>query len=164
MKYRLEKIKDLSGSKASVYTIRFDGEVVSLFETFLLKHENSFKDELNNILQRLITIGTKTGARAHYFKNWEGRPGDGVAALYDSPNKKLRLYCIRFSNAIVILGSGGEKNVRTLQENEQLKAANYFLRQLSKEITNRIKSQDIRYINDYLDFEGDLEFDNHEDA
>ena len=142
----------------------YNNKSITLFDEFIYKHQNSFKGEISDILQRLRTIGTKTGARAHFFKIWEGSPGDGVTALYDKPNKRLRLYCIRFSNSIVILGSGGEKKVRTLQDDETLLTANYFLRQLSAEMTTRIKENEIRFINDYLDFSGNLEFDNNEDT
>ncbi len=164
MKYRLVKIEELSGNKASFYTIKYDNKELSLFEEFIALHQNSLKDEIKSILKRLRTIGTKTGAREHYFKKWEGQPGDGVAALYDTPNKRLRLYCIRFSNSIVILGSGGEKNVRALQDDKTLHTANYFLRQLSAEMTTRIKENEIRYINNYFDFSGNLEFKYNEDA
>lgn len=44
---------------------------------------------------------------------------DNVKALaIDS--RKLRLYCLRISDQILILGNGGIKNTRTYQENERL--------------------------------------------
>lgn len=45
------------------------------------------------------------------------------------------------------------------------KKENYFLRKLSAQITERIKDKEIEYTNNYLDFEGDLEFqdDNEND-
>lgn len=44
---------------------------------------------------------------------------DNVKALaIDS--RKLRLYCLRISDQVLILGNGGVKNTRTYQENEQL--------------------------------------------
>lgn len=44
---------------------------------------------------------------------------DNVKALaIDS--RKLRLYCLRISDQILILGNGGVKNTRTYQENEKL--------------------------------------------
>lgn len=44
---------------------------------------------------------------------------DSVKALaIDS--RKLRLYCLRISDQILILGNGGVKTTRTYQENEQL--------------------------------------------
>lgn len=44
---------------------------------------------------------------------------DNVKALaIDS--RKLRLYCLRISDQILILGNGGIKSTRTYQENEKL--------------------------------------------
>ena len=44
---------------------------------------------------------------------------DNVKALaIDS--RKLRLYCLRISDKILILGNGGVKTTRTYQENEKL--------------------------------------------
>jgi hypothetical protein len=35
-------------------------------------------------------------------------------------SRKLRLYCLRISNQILILGNGGVKSTRTYQEDERL--------------------------------------------
>lgn len=58
------------------------------------------------------------GALERFFRN-EGKMRDNVKALaIDS--RKLRLYCLRISDQILILGNGGVKNTRTYQENEKL--------------------------------------------
>ncbi|UVR14472.1 hypothetical protein [Parabacteroides distasonis] len=68
-------------------------------------------------------MATKTGAAEHFFKLNEGKPGDGVCALFDSPDKKLRIYCIRFANVAIVVGGGGykPKNIRAYQESSSLK-------------------------------------------
>ena len=40
----------------------------------------------------------------------------------------------------------------------KLKDENYFLRKISKEITQRLSDKDILITNDFKDFEGDLTF------
>jgi hypothetical protein len=110
------------------------------------------------MVQRLKTIGTKTGAREQFFKLHEGNPGDGVCALFDLPDKNLRLYCIRYNTQIIILGGGGIKLVRAFQQDSKLTKENYLLRELSKQITERIKEKDIRFSKDGNDFEGDFAF------
>ncbi|MFO7924341.1 MAG: hypothetical protein R6U58_11680 [Bacteroidales bacterium] len=159
------KLDKLSGKSASIYSVVIDDEQETLLDKFLKEYSISFKNETFDILKRLKTIGHKTGARAHFFKEREGRPGDGVCALYDDPDSNLRLYCIRYGTQIVVVGRGGYKAklIRAFQENKTLKEANYFLRQLSIQITERIKENDIIYINDHLDFEGDLEFEIQEE-
>ncbi len=97
MKCKLVKIDSLSGKEASIYSVYLEDESTTLFEKFVNEYSISFKSETKDIIQRLRTIGTKTGARVQFFKEWEGAPGDGVCALYDIPNSNLRLYCIRIS-------------------------------------------------------------------
>ena len=164
MKYRLVKLDNLSGKKASVYTIIISGESETLYEKFIQENIGSFKSELIDINTRLNVIGKKTGARDHYFKLHEGSFGDGICALYDDPDKHLRLYCIKFGPQIVVLGGGGPKpkNIRALQEDEKLTEENYFLRDISKRITEKIIEKDITFSSDSLSFIGDLEF-NYED-
>ena len=121
---------------------------------------NSFKSETKNIIERLISIGHKTGARSQFFKEWEGKPGDGVCALYDKPDSNLRLYCICYGTQLIIIGSGGHKpkTIRALQEDTKLTEENALIKQISQQITRRIKDKEIRFTPDYLDFTGDLEF------
>ena len=58
------------------------------------------------------------GALERFFRN-EGTIKDHVKALaIDS--RKLRLYCLRISDQILILGNGGIKNTRTYQEDSTL--------------------------------------------
>jgi len=76
----------------------------------------------------------------------------------------LRLYCIRYGTQLVVIGNGGPKpkSIRALQEDVKLTDENYFLKWLSCEITIRIREKEICYTNDFLDFSGDLEFQDDE--
>lgn len=160
MKCKLVKIESLSGDKASVYSVMLNEESETLLEKFFRENKNSFLSETKDILKRLKNIGLKTGARKQFFKEFEGKPGDGVCALYDNPDSKLRLYCIVFGTQILVVGGGGfkPKNISAFQDDEKLMAENYFLRWLSAQIAQRIKDKEITYDNDYLDFSGNLEF------
>lgn len=164
MTYRLVKISKLSGSKASIYSVQQDNEVESFLDQFVIENKNLFIDEVKNILMRLKTIGHTTGARENFFKIFEGKVGDGVCALYDEPGSKLRLYCIRYGTQLLVVGNGGPKSKRisAFQEDDKLTEENYFLRWLSAEITNRIKEKEIIFINNHLDFSGNLEFEDDE--
>lgn len=164
MKYKIVKIGSLSGNRASIYTLFSVEEQKTSFEIFLEENKSLFLSELKDIITRLRTIGHKTGAREQFFKLDEGFPGDGVCALYDNPDSNLRLYCIRYGASLVVLGGGGHKpkSIRRLQQDSKLKEENCFLRELSALITTRIKEGEIWYTNDYMDLEGNLEF-NEED-
>ena len=95
-----------------MFSICFDGNEESEFERFL----NEFKDnatlnkDFNVILLALSKIIDK-GALERFFRN-EGKMGDNVKALAIDSHK-LRLYCLRISDQILILGNGGVKTTRT---------------------------------------------------
>ena len=160
MDHKLVKITKFSGEEASVYSIFLIDEGKTLFDIFIEENKYSFLSELKDIFARLTVIGHKTGARISYFKEFEGRFGDHICALYDEPDKTLRLYCIRFGTSLVILGGGGPKlsTVRALQEDEKLTEENYLLRKIAEQIYKRIEEKEIRFIHEYKDLEGNLEF------
>ncbi|MCR9065185.1 MAG: hypothetical protein NXI00_14530 [Cytophagales bacterium] len=164
MKWKLVMLKEYSGNHASVYSVILNEENGTLYENFIEENLTSFKSEIIDIHKRLVSIGTKVGAREGFFKLKEGKPGDGVCALYDIPGSKLRLYCIRIGKDIVILGGGGPKpkNIQAFQEDEKLTKENAIIRKVSAEITELIKQKDIRYSTDGLELEGQLEFDDEE--
>ena len=102
-----------------MFSICFDGSEESEFEKFLneFKDNATYNKDFNVILLALSKIIDK-GALERFFRN-EGRMNDNVKALaIDS--RKLRLYCLRISDQILILGNGGVKTTRTYQEDSKL--------------------------------------------
>lgn len=59
------------------------------------------------------------GALERFFRP-EGKMNDHLAAL-SIDSRKLRLYCLRISDSILIVGNGGRKETRTYEENEELR-------------------------------------------
>ena len=103
----------------SLYSICFDGRAVSEYEAFLLRFKEDAK--LNEDYKKIILALEKivsVGAFERFFRP-EGKMNDHVAAL-SIDSRKLRLYCLRISDQILIVGNGGIKNSRTYQENEEL--------------------------------------------
>ncbi len=102
-----------------MFSVCFDGSEESEFEKFLseFKDNATYNKDFNVILLALSKIIDK-GALERFFRN-EGRMRDNVKALaIDS--RKLRLYCLRISDQVLILGNGGVKTTRTYQEDEKL--------------------------------------------
>lgn len=155
MNFTLIKRKQLSGNKASVYSIRLD-DGTDLFDRFLGENHNDYEKDVKDILQRIRTMANRTGAQKHFFKTQEGKPGDGVCALYDTPDKHLRLYCIRMGNAVIILGGGGPKSTKTLQEDHKLKKENYLLRDISQYIIENMNTSIIHFSDDELELSGEI--------
>lgn len=103
----------------SLYSICFDDDNVSEYEKFLVKFKDNAR--LNRDFQTIILALAKIiehGALERFFRN-EGRMGDNLCAL-SIDSRKLRLYCLRISDQILIVGNGGEKTTRTYQESEEL--------------------------------------------
>ncbi len=114
------KLKTIEqNDNVGMFSICFDGNEESEFEKFLneFKDNATYNKDFNVILLALSKIIDK-GALERFFRN-EGRMRDNVKALaIDS--RKLRLYCLRISDQILILGNGGVKTTRTYQEDEKL--------------------------------------------
>ena len=73
--------------------------------------------ELNVILTQIDRI-QKNGALERYFR-YEGKMSDHVMAL-PAFQSGLRLYCLRMSDSVLIIGNGGVKDTRTYNEDTEL--------------------------------------------
>lgn len=147
MNYEIVEETDLSGEACYIYSVLPEGAENTLFEDFVDEYFDDNKYEVGNIYNRLRVIGSETGARECFFKINEGKPGDGVCALYDIPGSKLRLYCIVYGRVAVILGGGGlkSKNIRRWEDDSKLKANAEFMINFSKKVSEAIKEKDIRF-------------------
>lgn len=92
MKFEIVELEEFSGTKATVYSVWVNDSETTLFDQFVEENQAQYSQELQSIIDRLDIISRTTGAREQFFKLNEGTSGDGICALYDSPNKKLRLY------------------------------------------------------------------------
>lgn len=157
MKSRLVNLQQLSGKKASVYTIVTEQRKVPFFDRFIEEHRAAFLHDLMNIAGRLKSIGHVTGAKPGFFKADEGLEwDDGVCALFDTPEKHLRLYCIRFSDQIIVVGGGGPKNVRAWQDDPKLCKEVHEMMHYSKIIRTGLQNGSLRISGNGLRFEGNL--------
>ncbi len=114
------KLKTIEqNDNVGMFSICFDDSEESEFEKFLneFKDNATYNKDFNVILLALSKIIDK-GALERFFRN-EGRMRDNVKALAIN-SRKLRLYCLRISDQVLILGNGGVKTTRTYQENEKL--------------------------------------------
>ncbi len=81
------------------------------------------------------------GAFERFFRP-EGRMEDHVAAL-SIDSRKLRLYCLRISDQILIVGNGGVKESRTYEDNEELSGYVIDLQVFDKLLTEARKDGSI---------------------
>lgn len=166
MYYEIVELEPYSGNQSKVYSIIPKGETETLFEKFVGEYEGTFKDEVTDILKRVYQVGHTTGARDSFFKSHEGKHGDFVCALFDIPEKNLRVYCMRFGMIAVILGGGAHKpkSVKSWQQDEKLSEAANEMIDYAKDITSRLDKGDLYWSQDKTELEGNLKnYDNEED-
>ena len=105
---------------AGLFTICFDGESYTEFQKFIMKGEENAKlqPDLQKILNALQRMMSAVGFLERYFRP-EGKMRDRVAAL-PIQTSKLRLYCLRLSDSVLIVGNGGVKGTATYDEDKEL--------------------------------------------
>ncbi len=106
--------------KCTLYTIQFLTEDEAEYKRFYnrFKYDATYNDDLARITDLIDRIAN-FGAFERLFRP-EGKMSDRVVAL-PIIKSQLRLYCLRLSDGILILGNGGVKKSRTYNEDDQLR-------------------------------------------
>lgn len=107
------------GQNCTIYTLQFLRDMDNEFEKFVSKFKNAaeYSEDYWRIAAFVARIA-KTGAMERYFRR-EGKMSDSVVAL-PVTSSRLRLYCLRLSDKILILGNGGVKTTRRYEEDNVL--------------------------------------------
>lgn len=139
---------------ATFYTIRFEKES-SEFDKFLDKFPpgGEFDDDVNIIITWLDKIGLR-GALERYFRP-EGKIKDDVFAI-PIETSRLRLYIIRITDEIVVLGNGGRKKTKTYNEDAELDLYVSQLQRIDRILKLKIKRGSVRVKRKHLT--GELKF------
>ncbi len=123
--------------KASLYSISFEMDGTTEFEKFVAEFEMNatYNRDYQRIIAALQAI-LRIGALERFFRP-EGSMNDSVQAL-PIESGKLRLYCLRISDQIVILGNGGVKKTRTYEEDPKLYGYVLDLQRFEKMLNDNI--------------------------
>ena len=146
MRFTIENIEEFSGGMAQIYSVMFEGDDMTLMDHFF-EDNAEYNDELTEMARKLKSMGRDTGCRAHFFKEHEGAPGDGVVAFW---YKRMRLYCLRVDSACIILGDGGYKppEISAYQEDELLNSKAQQMRKIAACINKAIIDRDLKVWDD----------------
>lgn len=127
-------------SEVNFYTIRYSDNELSEADCFFDKVlEDEYLEEDVEILSKLIDRIGENGAELRHFRH-AGTRRDKVAALPEYlSSSKLRLYAIRLTKNIVIIGNGGFKNTKTYNEDPFLNECVETLKKIDRFIDVRIK-------------------------
>lgn len=127
-----------------IFTIRIDNDTLTEFHKFLIMFKDTpnpyLKDDLFRIESAIKQIA-QNGALESLFRP-EGKMSDRVCAmplLIKSRSKNigtLRLYCIRISDKLLILGGGGLKTTDSYEQDDILNKKVEDLQLIDKEIAN----------------------------
>lgn len=126
---RVEFIPFLLTNASDIFSIRIDDDPNTEIEKFLIMFKDTgnpyLQSDLESILKAISNI-SENGVLESFFRP-EGKYSDRLVALpvfVRSRDKTkvgaFRLYCIRVSNRLLIVGGGGLKASRAYQEDEQL--------------------------------------------
>ena len=131
MKFEIINIEEFSGRKAQIYSVMYEGDDMTLMDHFF---EDNGKDH-------------QEGCREHFFKLNEGALGDGVVAL---SYNRMRLYCLRYDNTCIFIGSGGYKppNIRAYQEDPFLNSKAQEMKRIATCINTAIQEKDLKVKDD----------------
>ena len=141
-----------------LFSIIFEGNSLNEFDKFKEKFIGNAKYEkdLNIILTQIGRI-LQTGALERYFR-YEGKMSDHVVALPTFGNK-LRLYCLRMSDSILIVGNGSVKDTRSYEESTELNGYVIALQNLDALICQGVKDGSIVIEQTTIDMDEDKTFD-----
>ena len=159
-KYTIELVEEHDA--VNFYSIHLDEEELSELERFFEKFPVGceYDDEIDIIIAWLDKIG-ENGALERYFRP-EGRYGDGVGVIPIDVGHKLRLYCLRISDKILVFGNGGIKDADSWQNSGTLAPYVEMLIDTSRFIISRIRDGKIILVDKEL--VGDLKFTRNEKA
>ena len=135
--YSIELLEEYDN--VNFYSIRMAGKELTELEAFFEKFSEDceYDDEVDVIISWIDQIAER-GALERYFRP-EGHNGDGVGVIPIDVGNKLRLYCLRLSDKILVFGNGGVKDAKTWQESDTLKPYVKLLVDTSRFISSRIK-------------------------
>lgn len=128
-------------NRVNFYTLRFQNEETEI-EKFFDKFPEGceFDDDIEIIIKWLDHIG-KRGALERYFRP-EGKRKDNVWAI-PVETSSLRLYVLRLSENIVILGNGDVKTTIKYNEDKFLSKCVELLQEVDGYLKARIKKEQI---------------------
>ncbi len=127
--------------KGSLFSICLEGDSISEFEKFVQKHNESYSKDLNTILTAIKRMLEVSGFLERYFRP-EGKYNDRVCAL-PIDSGKLRLYCVRINDSILIAGNGGVKKAQKYQDCDNLNGYVVTLQNLDKALKIAIRRGEV---------------------
>lgn len=157
--YSIELVEEYDN--VNFYSIHLVGEELTEVEAFFEKFPIGceYDEEVDVIISWMDKIAER-GALERYFRP-EGKFGDGVGVIPIDVGNKVRLYCLRLSDKILIFGNGGVKDAARWEESKDLAPYVKLLIDTSRFIASRIKDGTIVLVD--KEIVGNLYFTRYEE-
>lgn len=157
--YGIELIEEYEN--VNFYSIRMKDAELTELEAFFEKFPGGceYDHDIDIIISWLDQIAER-GALERYFRP-EGRYGDGVGVIPIDVGNKIRLYCLRLSDKILVFGNGGVKDAKRWEESETLAPYVKMLIDTSRFIQSRINDGTIVLVD--KEILGNLNFRRYEE-
>ena len=157
--YSIELLEEYE--RVNFYSIRMKDAELTELEAFFEKFpaDCEYDDDIDVIISWLDQIAER-GALERYFRP-EGKYGDGVGVIPVDVGNKVRLYCLRLSDKILVFGNGGVKDAKSWEESETLAPYVKTLMDTSRFISSRINDGTMVLVD--KDIIGNLNFTRYEE-
>lgn len=158
-RYEIELIEE--HDNVNFYSIHLEGKELSEMEDFFTNFPIGceYDEEVDVIVAWLDKIAEQ-GALERYFRP-EGKYGDGVGVIPIDVGNRIRLYCLRLSDKILIFGNGGVKDADTWEHSETLAQYVKILIDTSRFISSRRKDGTLALVD--REIIGNLSFTRNEE-
>jgi hypothetical protein len=126
--------------KVNYYTLWVEGRSRSETDDFFFRFEGNEQVaiDLDMLVSWIVEIGENRGAKARYFRfenDADGLPPPShIMAELGDDFCRLRLFCVRLSEQVVVLINGDLKTVRTVQESPELLAKFRFANKMAGQL------------------------------
>ena len=142
--YTIELLEEYDN--INFYSIHLDEEETTELERFFEKFPEGceYDKDVDVILSWIDNIAEK-GAMERYFRP-EGKYGDGVGVIPIEVGNRIRLYCLRLSDKILVFGNGGVKDAASWEESNTLAPYVELLMDTSRFISSRMKDGTIMLV------------------
>ena len=134
----------------SVYSPKYDGESLTEFEKFLSLGPSFEKAGVKNDFDSIVSVISKMynecGARENLFRLEGGMVKAMPLFMSGRRNKAvgtLRLYCLRISERILIIGGGGVKKVQRYEDDAALNDIVRGLRVIERKIKAAVRKSEM---------------------
>lgn len=135
--------------QVTYYTFLIEGREQTETDAFFTHFENDplLANDLNLLVTWIQEIGQNRGAKSRYFRFENDAsalpPPARIMAELGSSYCQFRLYCIRLSDEIVILASGGRKTSQTVQNSPSLMAHFRFANRMAQQLIELIQAGEL---------------------